>query len=326
MLKMTILNPGPLSTIQDTGRYGVMAGGFSPGGAMDTRSLKIANLLVGNPLSDGCIEMTMSGIKARFECDAVIAITGADMKPKLIKSTSQDTSGEMIPMYCAVEVKKGDILAMGVAGKGVRSYLAVAGGFDLTKVMGSMSTNLKCSLGGFEGRALQTGDALLLRRESKAALIGPRRIQPENGYPDHLTVRIVKGPQEDYFTEKGMDTFLQEAYIVSDQSDRMGVRLLGSKIESKDGVDIISDGIVTGSVQIPASGTPIIMMADRQTTGGYAKIATIISVDVNKIAQARPGNTMRFQEVPLKEAVKLKKREERNLKLMENRFLRQRSF
>ncbi len=326
MLKMTILNPGPLSTIQDTGRYGVMAGGFSPGGAMDTCSLKIANLLVGNPLTDGCIEMTMSGIKARFDCDAVIAITGADMKPKLIKSEAQDTSGEMIPMYCAVEVKKGDILAMGIAGKGVRSYLAIAGGLDLPQVMGSMSTNLKCSLGGFQGRALRTGDELYLRRESKIALLGPRSIKAENAYPDHLTVRIVKGPQEDYFTEKGMDTFLQEEYIVSEQSDRMGVRLLGSEIESKDGVDIISDGIVTGSVQIPASGTPIIMMADRQTTGGYAKIATIISVDVNKIAQARPGNTVHFQAVTLKEAVNLKKREEKNLKSMENRFLRQRFF
>lgn len=324
MLKMTILNPGPLSTIQDTGRYGVMAGGFSPGGAMDSRSLKLANLLVGNPLTDGCIEMTMSGIKARFDCDAVLAITGADMKPKLIKSAAQDKGGELIPMYCTVEVKKGDILAMGVAAKGLRSYLAVAGGFDLPNVMGSMSTNLKCSLGGFQGRALQTGDEIFLRRECGEVLMGSRRIPAENAYPDHLTVRIVKGPQEDYFTEKGMETFLGEEYIVSDQSDRMGVRLLGSKIESKDGVDIISDGIVTGSVQIPASGTPIIMMADRQTTGGYAKIATIISVDVNKIAQARPGNTIRFLSVTLKEAVKLKRREERDLKSLENFFLRQR--
>ena len=322
MMKMTILNPGPLSTIQDEGRYGAMAGGFSPSGAMDSRAMKLANMLVGNGLADGCIEMTMSGMTARFECDSVIAITGADMMPKLIRSTKQDAGGESLPMYHAVAVKKGDVLTMGAAKKGMRCYLAVAGGFDLPGVMGSMSTNLKCTLGGFQGRCLQAGDELFLRRESDIAHFGPRCVKAENDYPERIIVRVVLGPQEDYFTEKGINTFLQEEYAVSDQSDRMGVRLEGSKIESKDGVDIISDGIVTGSVQIPASGTPIIMMADRQTTGGYAKIATVISVDVKKIAQARPGTRIRFQAVNVKEAVRLRRQEEAELKALENKLLR----
>lgn len=322
MLKMTILNPGPLSTIQDEGRYGAMASGFSPSGAMDSRAMKLANLLVGNGLTDGCIEMTMAGLTARFECDCVIAVTGADMMPKWIQSKGQGTCSETFPMYCAVAVKKGDVLTMGAAKKGMRCYLAVAGGFDLPQVMGSMSTNLKCTLGGFQGRRLQAGDELLLRRDSHITHFGPRSMKPENEYPEHITVRVVPGPQEDYFTEQGMATFLREEYAVSNQSDRMGVRLEGSKIESKDGVDIISDGIVTGSVQIPASGTPIIMMADRQTTGGYAKIATVISVDVRKIAQARPGTYIRFQAVNVKEAVRLKRREEAKIRALENKLLR----
>ncbi|MBQ4516695.1 MAG: biotin-dependent carboxyltransferase family protein [Clostridia bacterium] len=309
MPKMTIISPGPLSTIQDAGRFGYMDTGFSPNGAMDLYSMKIANLLVGNAMCDGVIEMTMMGVSVKFDATSTVAITGADMQPEL--------NGEPTKMYAAIEVKAGDVLSLKMAKSGMRSYLAVAGGFDIPLAMGSMSTNLKCALGGFEGRKLKKGDEILLRQSVPKAHVGSRDIKPENNFENTIVVRVVLGPQDDYFTENGINTFLTSEYTVSDKSDRMGVRLDGEQIENKNGVDIISDGIATGAVQIPASGTPIIMMADRQTTGGYAKIATVISADLKNIAQAKPGTKVKFKAVREKEAVSLKKEEDKKLKKLQ---------
>ncbi len=315
MTSMKVIAPGPLSTVQDAGRFGYMSTGFSPNGAMDPTAMRIANLLVGNLPGEGVIEMTMLGMTVTFDGTAVIALTGADMQAFL------NDEEEPLPTYAAIEVHKGDTVKMGAAQKGMRGYLAVAGGFDIPFVMGSLSTNLKCGLGGFEGRKLKNGDVLGLRQEVSLAMLGQRQTSPENDYPKEAVVRVVLGPQEDFFTQKGIDTFLGSWYTVSGQSDRMGVRLEGAKIENKNGVDIISDGIATGAVQIPASGTPIIMMADRQTTGGYAKIATVISADLQRMAQAAPGTKLRFVAVSEKEAVKLKKEEDNRLRLMEYSFL-----
>ncbi len=312
-MKMTILSPGPLSTLQDEGRFGYMSAGFSPGGAMDAYSMKLANLLVGNAPGIGVIEMTMTGICARFDCDCVIALTGADMAPKI--------NEKAIELYQANAVHAGDALSMSAARSGMRAYLAVSGGFDLPLVMGSVSTNLKCALGGFEGRKLQKGDELPLNQSVPLSLLGARSLPPQNLYPDILSVRVMLGPQDDYFTQSGLETFFSQEYTVSGKSDRMGIRLEGSKIENKNGVDIISDGIATGSVQIPASGTPIIMMADRQTTGGYAKIATVISADLKKVAQARPGSRIRFVEVSERQAVRLRREEEKTLREYEHTML-----
>ena len=308
-MKMTILSSGPLTTVQDEGRFGFMQSGFSPSGAMDIRSLRIANLLVGNLQGEGALEMTMMGITARFDCDAVVAITGADMQPKI--------GEEDCPMYEAVQVKKGSVLKMNAAKSGMRAYLAVAGGFDLAPVMGSMSTNMKCKVGGFEGRKLKTGDEIPLRQETDLSLIGRRKIKSEEKYPKEITVRVILGPQDFAFSEKGIETFLGSSYTVTDKSDRMGIRLDGAKIESKNGVDIISDGVATGSVQIPASGTPIIMMADRQTTGGYAKIATVVSADLPKIAQAKPGTKINFVSVTPEEGAKIYKSEIKEMNRLE---------
>lgn len=315
MTTMKILSPGPLSTLQDAGRFGYMSTGFSPSGAMDTYSMKIANILVGNRPEEGVIEMTMMGMTVTFDADAVIALTGADMQP--YRNDEEDP----LPLYTATQVHKGDVIKMGAAASGMRGYLAVAGGFDLPFVMGSLSTNLKCGLGGYQGRKLKAGDVLPLRETLNLSIIGARQTAPENDYPKSLTVRVVLGPQEDYFTDKGIETFLGSWYTVSGQSDRMGVRLEGNKIENKNGVDIISDGIATGAVQIPASGTPIIMMADRQTTGGYAKIATVISADLKRMAQAAPGTKIHFVAVSQKDAVKLKKEEENRLRDLAYRCL-----
>ncbi|MDD5864307.1 MAG: biotin-dependent carboxyltransferase family protein [Firmicutes bacterium] len=312
-MNMTILTPGPLSTVQDEGRFGAMDTGFSPGGAMDGESMALANLLVGNIPGTGVIEMTMAGLSARFDCDCVIALTGADMYPK--------RNGRELELYRAVEMRPGDELTMGAAKRGMRGYLAVAGGFDLPMVMGSQSTNLKCGLGGFRGRKLQRGDELPLNQSVTLAGLGSRCLVPRNDYPEEVTLRVILGPQDDFFTDRGIETFLGGVYIVSEQSDRMGIRLEGEKIENKNGVDIISDGIAAGSVQIPASGTPIIMMADRQTTGGYAKIATVISADLKKAAQARPGSRVRFEQVTGSEAVRLRREEIRQLRQTEYELL-----
>ncbi len=313
MLSVTILSPGPLSTIQDEGRFGYMNTGFSPGGAMDVRSMRLANVLVGNNPGEGVIEMTMMGASVQFNDATVFALTGADMQPEL--------NGKPIPMYTALQANAEDVLTLKMAQSGMRAYFAVAQGFDLPQVMGSMSTNLKCALGGFEGRKLRAGDEIPLRQRMHLGLIGKRYIKPENNYGTDVTVRVVLGPQEDFFTENGVKTFFSAPYTVSDKSDRMGVRLDGEKIENKNGVDIISDGIATGAVQIPASGTPIIMMADRQTTGGYAKIATVISTDLCKIAQARPGTNIHFEAISEAEAVRLKKKEARALQALQYRLL-----
>lgn len=298
---MNVILPGPLSTVQDGGRFGYMSTGFGSNGTMDLRALRIANILVGNAPEDGVIEMTMMGLTAEFTCETVIALTGADMQPK--------RNGEAIPMYRSVQIHAGDKLTLGMAKTGMRGYLAVAGGFDIAPIMGSMSTNLKVKLGGWQGRKLQAGDRIPLRRSANLTQQGTCSCAPENDYPPTATVRVMLGPQEDFFTQAGIDTFLSAMYKVSEQSDRMGIRLDGSPIENKNGVDIISDGIACGSVQIPASGTPIIMMADRQTTGGYAKIATVITADLYKIAQAKPGSCIRFQAVTEKEAISALKAE-----------------
>ncbi|MBR2310722.1 MAG: biotin-dependent carboxyltransferase family protein [Oscillospiraceae bacterium] len=308
-MMMKIIAPGPLSTIQDGGRFGYMSTGFGSGGAMDLYAMEQANILAGNDPNDGVIEMTMLGITAEFTCDTVIALTGADMAPTI--------NGEPIPMYQSVQVYQGDRLAMGAAQSGMRGYLAVSGGFDIKPVMGSLSTNLKVKLGGFQGRKLLAGDQIPLRQPGSLEMLGTCKTQPDNQYPDTVVVRVILGPQEDYFTQKGIDTFLGTRYNVSGQSDRMGVRLEGTPIENKNGVDIISDGIAYGSVQIPASGTPIIMMADRQTTGGYAKIATVITADLYKIAQARPGSGIRFRAVTEKEAVAALKQQRSKLKQLQ---------
>ncbi len=302
-MQMDITFAGPLTTVVDGGRYGYMSVGFSSGGAMDLYSMRVANILVGNGMDEGALEMTFMGIEAEFDTDAVIAITGADMTPTV--------NGETIPMYEAVTVRRGDRLSLKKAESGMRAYLAVAGGFDISKVMGSYSTNLKCAVGGYEGRKLRAGDSLPLKRGSR--LIAERKAEKENSYKKSINVRVILGPQDDYFTEKGISDFLSKVYTVSDKSDRMGIRLSGEPVENKNGVDIISDAIVMGSVQIPASGEPIIMMADRQTTGGYAKIATVITSDLGLLAQSYPGTEIRFTAVSYNKAVRLLKKQNERL-------------
>ncbi len=297
---MIIRQPGPLSTVQDLGRTGYQSLGFPVSGAMDTRALRIGNLLVGNPENAAAIEMTMAGMTVEFTSAAVFALTGADMMAAL--------NGRQLPPWTAVYAHAGDTLVCGAAVSGLRTYLCVAGGIDVPEVMGSRSTNLKVKLGGFEGRRLKAGDWIgyAAARENTAG----RSYTPDE-YPDSIVLRAVPGPQDDMFTEKGLDTFFGSVYTVTPESDRMGIRLDGPAIETKKTSDIISDGIAPGSVQIPASGKPIVLMADRQTTGGYAKIATVFSGDLWRLAQARPGTRVTFRRIELAAAQKLYARAEK---------------
>lgn len=281
-MSIKVITPGMLSTIQDGGRKGFAAMGFNASGVMDVRSYHIANALVGNFTDEAVIEMTYLGGSFKFLESNYIAITGADMSPKL--------DGVPVEMYTTVFVKQDETLTFSAAKSGMRAYIAVRGGIDVPVIMGSRSTNLKCKLGGLDGRPLKAGDIVPCRDvydEFHKHLI--HSAPKEDFGSDEITVRVLLGPQDDYFTDHGIKTFLNSTYTVTNESDRMGCKLSGEKIEYKNTVDIISDGIVFGSIQIPRTGNPIIMLADRQTTGGYAKIATVISVDLPLLAQARPG-------------------------------------
>jgi biotin-dependent carboxylase-like uncharacterized protein len=307
-----------LSTVQDAGRKGFLASGFSPSGAMDLPAARLANLLVGNSMDMATIEMTLQGMRLRFGCDGVAALTGADFGAR--------RNGTPVPTYRAFAVCAGDELTCGAAKSGCRGYFAVAGGFDLTPALGSFSTNLKCGVGGFEGRKLKAGDVLPLRCPHTPVARQSQRVLPVPPHLDetprtNIVLRAVPGPQADCFGQAGTETFFGSWYHVTPASDRMGIKLEGAKIASHSGSDIISDGIAAGSVQVPASGKPIVMMADRQTTGGYAKIATVISADLPLLAQARPGDAVRFVPVCVEDAQAIAREAAQALRRLEYQFL-----
>jgi len=312
-MKLTVLSGGPLSTIQDLGRLGHMQSGFSPNGAMDSDAAGLANLLVGNPAGEGVVEMTLSGMKLSFDCHSAIALTGADMEPTL--------NGAAVRMNETILVSPGDVLSVGMAKQGMRTYLAVAGGLAIEPVMGSVSTSLKCGIGGWEGRKLRTGDEIPLRCAVDPAVVLMRSAPQSRQYGGTVVLRAVPGPQDDYFSPEETERFFSSVYTATAQSDRMGIRFDGAPVKSISGVDIVSDGIVTGSVQIPPSGLPIVMMADRQTTGGYAKIATVITPDLKHLAQLRPGDTVRFAPITQSEAEKINRQEQRARKRLARKLL-----
>ncbi len=307
MNSMRIINPGILTTIQDIGREGYQQYGVPVAGAMDKSSMKLANILVGNDRNEAVLEITMMGPTIKFNSNLTIAITGAKCSPTI--------NDKEVEMYRTIYIAKGDILKFSTTKDGFRVYLAVSGGFKLSETMGSKSTYLRGKIGGLEGRKVKAGDILEANGDECLKYLGIRKI-PENlipKYKNEVAVRVILGPEEDYFTERGIETFLNSDYILTNQSDRMGYRLKGEKIEHKDGADIISSGITLGAIQVPGHGEPIIMMADRQTTGGYAKIANVISVDISYLAQLKPGDRVKFKKVSIEEAHNLIKEEEKAL-------------
>jgi biotin-dependent carboxylase-like uncharacterized protein len=285
-----------MTSLQDAGRFGWQRHGVASSGAMDQLALAAANALVGNPRDEATIEFMLLGGTFVLEggC-ARVAVAGA---PSAVRLDGAPGS----PMT-AVTMQAGQTLAIGPAPRGVYTYLAVAGGFAVEPQLGSLSLHARARIGGFGGRPFQAGDRLPLRLAEAPAGDG-LELDPLSLDAD-APIRVVLGPQDDYFTAAGIEIFLSEAYRVSPQADRMGYRLTGPRIEHAGGYNIVSDGIVTGSVQVPGSGEPIVLMADRQTTGGYPKIATVISADLRVIAQRRPGSPVRFQAIGIEEAQRL---------------------
>ena len=289
---LKVISPGPLTSVQDEGRFGHQRIGMSPAGAMDLHSMRLANLLVGIDLGEGVLEMTFLGPKLQFTQDNVFALTGADMGATL--------DGVPVPLGQAWPAKAGSVLQIGPARAGCRGYLAVAGGLDVPVLYGSKSTLLRSGLGGFQGRKLAAGDTIpFASPRAQIPNLAVRRLPPQPPISKEITVRVILGPQDDRFTKEGLDTFLNSTFTVDEKSDRMGYRLNGPKVEHSTDANIISDGIPLGAVQIPGSGQPIIMMSEHQGSGGYTKIANIISVDIPLVAQCAPGDKIRFQAIKL---------------------------
>lgn len=307
MSNMIFITSGLLTTIQDMGRVGYQQYGISAAGAMDQYALQLANILVDNERNEAGLEITIFGPEILFDFDGCIAITGGNLAPTI--------NGYYVSMYKTLYVNKGDRLKFSHAKFGTRAYLAVQGGFNIDNVMGSKSTYLRGGFGGYKGRKIEVGDRIPVKYEKSFVDIGVRII-PESMrpiYKNECTIRAILGPEYERFTRKGARTFLKSKYTISNESDRMGYRLDGKSIGHKKGADITSGGITMGAIQVPGHGKPIIMMADRQTTGGYTKIANVITVDFTYLAQMKPGGIIKFQAVSIEEAHRLLKERENNI-------------
>ncbi|MEY8331986.1 biotin-dependent carboxyltransferase family protein [Lachnospiraceae bacterium 47-T17] len=306
-----VLKAGMLTTVQDLGRTGYQSQGFSVAGVMDVRSFKIANLLLDNPENEAVLEFTLIGPTLQFTSETIVAITGGDFTPTL--------NGEPVPMYQALYINRGDILKFGSARTGSRGYLSFSSYLDIPVVMGSRCTNLKSRIGGFKGRKLKDEDYINFRIKRRyLPFFLSRKLKPDDFSQESAVLRVVMGPQDDMFDRQGIETFLSREYTVTSDFDRMGCRLEGPFIAQKASMDMISDGIAYGSVQVPSHGKPIILLSDRQTTGGYPKIATVASVDIPKLVQRKTDHRIRFEAIRVQEAQKLYLEEERAYEKMRN--------
>ncbi|MDW7675304.1 MAG: biotin-dependent carboxyltransferase family protein, partial [Bacillota bacterium] len=299
MCSVRVFEPGPLTTIQDKGRRRFQRFGMPVAGAMDLFSYRVANLLVGNDEGAAVIEFTLQGPKLEFLEDSIIAVTGAEVVPLL--------DNQPMPLWQSVFVGKGSIVSFQPFKSGLRGYLAISGGIKIPQVMGSTATYLRAQIGGLEGRKIIAGDIIPVEEAlaKEAIKDGRYRRLPNNlipAYKNTEEIMVTLGPQDDMFKDESIKTFLTSEYQITVQSDRMGYRLKGPNIEHLDKADIISDGIPPGAIQVPGDGQPIILLADRQTVGGYTKIATVISTDLNKLAQLTPGSKVTFKAVTLDEA------------------------
>lgn len=305
-----IERPGALTTIQDEGRFYYQAGGVSPAGPMDMRAFYLANILVGNHKGEAALEITMIGPEIHFTKDTFIAITGADLSPEL--------NGTKLNMYQTIPVRCGDVLSFGRRISGCRAYIAFAGGIKENKVLGSCATDIKNSLGGHDGRALKAGDEIILGDGQNTKL---KSLPAETYDSKEIVLRVVLGPQEDRFTSRGIRSFLNYASVVTDKSDRQGIRLDHEPLEFVTDGNIISDGIPMGAVQVANDGKPMILLADRQSVGGYAKIATVIHADLPKLAQVTAGCRIRFIAVGVELAEELYIREMQFIKELEDGYV-----
>jgi antagonist of KipI len=309
---LRIERPGLLTTLQDQGRAGFQKDGIVAAGAMDTYASQVANVLAGNPRSESVLEITLLGPTMAVLHDVTVCLCGADLSAR--------TDEGPLPLWRSVRIRAGQTIRFGKPRSGARAYLAVAGGFDVPVVLGSKSTHVAGGLGGLDGRSLRTGD--ILRGWPDSAHETSGTALADAAIPSYLSstvVRVILGPQLTAFTPDAVATFLSSEYEITQQSNRMGYRLAGPPIAhaSPSAADILSEAVPFGAIQVPAGGQPIILMADRPTTGGYAKIATVISVDLPLLAQMAPGARITFQAIELTEAHALAAAREQQMRMWE---------
>ena len=283
---VTVLRAGLHTTVQDSGRWGNQSLGVSVSGSMDRFSHRLANVAVGNREDEATLEATWLGPELRVEQDAILAVAGGDLRPTL--------DGADVPLQRAVSCRAGSVLRFGERRSGARAYIAFAGGIGVSPVLGSRATHVRSRLGGFEGRALRSGDRVPIGKVSNAvgAVSGFVPRLPAGG----IRLRALPGPQLESFSPSALETLQRTRYTVSPDSDRMGIRLLGgARLESVVGGGMVSDATFAGALQIPPSGDPILLMADRPTTGGYPQIAVVITADLCVAAQLSAGDWVEFE-------------------------------
>ncbi|MFD1872585.1 biotin-dependent carboxyltransferase family protein [Hymenobacter bucti] len=331
-MSLSILRPGLLTTVQDLGRPDYQHLGVVVSGALDAVALRVANLLVDNAQDAAGLEITLLGPTIRFEADYLIALTGADLSPTL--------DGQPLPPHRPVAVRAGTVLAFGAARAGCRAYLAVAGGLDVPLVLGSRATYLRAALGGWHGRALRAGDELLVGEPTAAGqqlwqAVASASLATGSAAPGWAAarwtpspelclaprpqpiIRAVRGPEYEQFAAASQQAFWHEQFSITPAADRMGYRLRGPELRRETTAELLSSAVTFGTVQVPPGGQPIVLLADAQTTGGYPRLAQVITADFAALAQAAPGQALRFQEVSLAEAQTLYLAQEHRLRAMQ---------
>lgn len=315
---LKVIQPGMQTTVQDLGRTGGQSLGIPVSGAMDATALRAANVVVGNPQDTAGLEIALAGPTLEAAADSIrVALAGGTGE-----LTIQRTNGESerAGTLQSVRLVRGDTVRVGSIPGSAVAYLAIEGGLDLAPFQGSLSTYVRGGFGGLDGRALRAGDLLPLR-QAAAPDRGEVRLDGFDLAP-RAAIRVVLGPQDDYFTPDALATFLGSEYVVSREADRMGMRLEGPALaHNEKGFNIVSDGIAPGAIQVPGNGLPIILLADRQSTGGYPKIATVISVDLPALGRTSPGARLRFERVTVETAQTLRREHEAMMRTLPERLV-----
>jgi antagonist of KipI len=304
-MKLSILRAGSLTSVQDLGRTGSRTSGVALGGALDSFALRVANLLVGNDESSAGLEVTLGNFRARFHDERLVSWCGGQYDVQI--------GPTVLPAGHVAIVRADDELVINQSKIGCRAWLAISGGIDVPIVLGSRSTDLRANFGGLDGRALRDGDEMPLGQHPRSASAAiaqkifswsaPR--DWSSAAKQNPMLRIVRGKDVDLFEENVFEILLREHFVVHADSDRMGVRLEGAQLRRTENADLVSEAVAPGTIQVPPSGNPILLLGDCQTIGGYPKIAHVITVDLSTAAQLRPGDRVRFREISLSDAHQL---------------------
>lgn len=312
---MKILSPGVHTTVQDFGRFGYQGLGVPVSGALDTESLRLANGLVGNLPDMAGLEILHHGPELEVLVDSIrIAVGGFGASLNVLGDDAAT-----VPAWQSVKLLKGQTFRITLDSAVLCCYLAVEGGFDIEPCLGSLSTYTRAGFGGYRGRILRAGDILPIKRTD----VDDREdlhLSPAPPYSPQAPIRVTWGMQQDYFTDASLKRFVSEPFTIHADADRMGCRIFGPGLEHRDDYNIVSDGIATGAIQVPGSGHPIILLSDHQTTGGYPKIATVISADLPALGRRKPGHEIRFAVIEVEQAEDIRRDREASLQKIESRM------